>query len=501
MMDRRVLLGAGVAVLAVVAFLALRGPAEKQAAKVVDTTLDQLTAQLPPGTTMTHGATELNPLTQSVTVHDVLFSKPDHSTVAADTLTLTGVNLLACRDVFDVNAYPDGKPAWTDRRVLVAAASIDNLKTSNGKVVVTLAHAALQGLSGHPFNEPPTGANRRRPGFGAEAALDFKLDDMTAAGLTVVTEGQQTNNISVGSVELNRYDGGKLAAFILRDLVVDTRGAANNRKPMLAKLSSVELKGLNAAGVLQATAAGGHADGSAYSSMTYTRMGMAGLDVRVTQGPVITLDDMHADQELPGADGARNGKLTLTALRLDLGDTPVPASADPAIAAFGMRAITLDITGAGHTVTGGVSDVTEEFIFRDLGTLRLKGAFSGWVQPAPQDAKGAAQALMNTVLDHARIDWQDSSLTDRIFKVAAVQMHSTADTVRAQLALPLVALGVLVPDQPDAVDQVTAFLKAPQSLTITMNPPQKVTFGEIGRAPANERAHLLGLHVTANQAP
>jgi hypothetical protein len=63
--------------------------------------------------------------------------------------------------------------------------------------------------------------------------------------------------------------------------------------------------------------------------------------------------------------------------------------------------------------------------------------------------------------------------------------------------MPIVTLGLMLPDQPDAADQVTKFLNQPHTLTVTLNPPQKVTIAEVAAAPVGMRAHLLGLHIAA----
>jgi hypothetical protein len=107
-------------------------------------------------------------------------------------------------------------------------------------------------------------------------------------------------------------------------------------------------------------------------------------------------------------------------------------------------------------------------------------------------------ALLSTKLERATLSWDDASLTDRIFKVAAAQGHTTPELVRSQLAVPILALGVLVPDQPDVADQLTAFLDHPHNLTVVLKPAAPISLGEVARAPATDRAHLLGLHVTGN---
>ena len=63
--------------------------------------------------------------------------------------------------------------------------------------------------------------------------------------------------------------------------------------------------------------------------------------------------------------------------------------------------------------------------------------------------------------------------------------------------LPLLALGGLLPEQPDAADQLTHFLDNPHQLTVTLNPPEKMTLGQVAQAPATQRAQLLGVHVSS----
>jgi hypothetical protein len=105
--------------------------------------------------------------------------------------------------------------------------------------------------------------------------------------------------------------------------------------------------------------------------------------------------------------------------------------------------------------------------------------------------------LLTTPIEHATLEWDDSGLVKRTLAAAAAQMHTTPDVIRGQMAMPLVTLGLLIPDQPDATDQVTAFLNHPHTLLVTLNPPQKVTFAEVSQAPAETRAHLLGVRIVA----
>ena len=57
---------------------------------------------------------------------------------------------------------------------------------------------------------------------------------------------------------------------------------------------------------------------------------------------------------------------------------------------------------------------------------------------------------------------------------------------------------MMVPNQPDAADQLTSFLNHPGTLTITMIPPQKTTLAQIALAPVPARAQMLGFHIKAD---
>ena len=134
---------------------------------------------------------------------------------------------------------------------------------------------------------------------------------------------------------------------------------------------------------------------------------------------------MHANQSEPDGDGVRQGKAVLTGMVLGLGDTPVPASAQPAFDAFGMKAITADITATSHGKPGGEMALHEDVVLHDLVTLRLDGTFASYGKPGGASTEQAIAALMATTIEHARIVWEDHSLTQRIFKTAAEQQHTT----------------------------------------------------------------------------
>ena len=499
-MQRNVLL-AGCAVVVVIAgALALRSITRHEAGAVLDHGVDQLLANLPPGYTVRHGATDYNPLTGSATVHDLAVTRQDGAAWTAGSLTVSGADARALQDVFDPNAYPNGRPAWTDRRLLIADIDATNVHANiPGPRPTELAADRLtwHRLSGHPFAVPPTPENRATKQFGADAALAFALDSETARGLVLTSGGIAPAKLTIGSAEITDYDAGKLAVAALKSIAIDGQAKAGGA-PVHLTIDGVDVKNSDARGLLRAIQRDGRTDSAALASFSYGAADLTGLAIQVPAGPAISLRDIHAEQSAADSSGARKGVGALHGLTLALGETAVPPAAAPGLAAFGMTTLTLDVDATSHGSTSQhTADLAEDVKLHDLGVLHLTGSFSGY--DASAAVQGAPMApFLATTIERASIVWEDASLTDRLFKVAAVQMHATPEVVRAQLAMPIVALGVMLPDQPDAADQVTAFLNHPGKLTITINPPQPVTVAQVAQAPATQRAHLLGVHITAN---
>ncbi|MEJ0048701.1 MAG: hypothetical protein WDN04_23265 [Rhodospirillales bacterium] len=53
----------------------------------------------------------------------------------------------------------------------------------------------------------------------------------------------------------------------------------------------------------------------------------------------------------------------------------------------------------------------------------------------------------------------------------------------------------MLPDQPDAADQVNAFLDGRHSLDISLAPPAPVRLGDLAAVPVPEKAHVLGVKI------
>ncbi len=499
-MQQRVVLGAVALVVVVVGATVVRKAGRHEAGRVADQGIQALLENLPPGYAIQHGAVDYNPLTSTATIHDVRIAREGRVSWAADTVTLSSADANALRDVFDPAAYPNGKPAWTGRRLLLSDAAANGVHASvygPNKLDYTIGSVTLHRLSGRPFLLPPTPENRAKPEFGADAGLALAADSVVETDTVISGGGDSDAKVTIASIEASNYDGGKLGSFLVKTVALDAkdkRGA-----PVHATLESFSVKDADATRVLHAVQQQDTTK-QALSLTAYGSFDLSRLEANLGGNTAFQVKDFHAEQGEPDSDGVRTGHAALHGMTIALAaGAALPPRSEEAIAAFGMRSITMDIDGGGRGKAGGESEFTEDVMLHDLGTLHLKGAFEGYVAPLGNSTAPAAMAaLLSTKLERATLSWDDASLTDRIFKVAAAQGHTTPELVRSQLAVPILALGVLVPDQPDVADQLTAFLDHPHNLTVVLKPAAPISLGEVARAPATDRAHLLGLHVTGN---
>jgi len=497
-MQRRVLLVGGAALIAVVAIVSFRSMGRREAGHALDHSMDQVIATLPPGYTATHGATEVNPLTGTLTVHDLALSLGGKKLWTAETVTVSGADRQALTDVFDPAAYKDGRPAWTAKRLLIADATANGVvfPHANKDADVRIKSVTLHQLSGRPFDAAPTPAVVDTRAFRADAALAFAIQSLELHNLALVRNPPATGTLTLASAVLRDYDGGLIGKAALQNFTLDAPGAKPGDTSVHATLDTIEMKHVDASGALQAIRNQDHPGAVSFTPTPGAVIRVAGLLADVAPGPHITVQEFqaHASAALP--QGASGGEGSLHGLTIALKDTPLAPGPAAALAAFGMREFTLDITGKSTTNPAlQNSELAEDVVLKDLGTLHLAFGLRPAEPGTPdQDPKAA---LLSAPITHATITWQDASLVNRVLAAAAVQMNTTPDAVRAQLALPLLTLGFLMPDQPDAADQITHFLNNPGTITATLAPPSPISLAAVSKAPTEQQAHLLGARVEA----
>ncbi len=497
-MQRRTLLATAAVLVVAVGFVAVRGVVSRQASQAVDQGIQQFVAALPPGYAVRHGAVAANPITSALTLHDVVVTRNGATLLTAGTVTISGADQGALHDVFDPAGYPDGKPAWTERRLLVADASAEDVHITvpdDQPDTLTVRSASLHRLSGRPFTVPPTPENRVRPQFLADAALALAVDTLEEHGLALVSQAGAHDSARVGSSTVSDYDGGKAGSLAFKDMAVDAE-IERDRKHVHMAAAAFDLTNLNIRAALEAVRQSGHAESGQLGRTGYDTADLSGVAMTVDGGPQLSLHDAHASQVLSDT-GPSSGQGWAHGLTFALGQTPVPPGNAAALAAFGMNALTTDIDATTRMNSGNrTGEVHEDIVLHDLATLHLQAAFSGYDKALASPAQPLG-AILATTIDSASVVYEDHSLAGRLIGVAAAVAHTTPQMVRAQMAMPVVSLGMMLPDQPDAADQLTNFLNHPGTLAITMAPPQKLTVADVAQAPLPARAHLLGVHITA----
>jgi len=500
---RRNLIGVVVVVVLAGVFLAVRFGGRHEARA----TLDQLLANLPPGLTATHGATDYDGLTDTMTIHDLVLNRDGRKVGSAGLVVAKGAHIEALRAVFDPDAYPDGKPAWTDRRVLLGHLDVQSVRiepTAPDAPPVLIRHAVIDQLSGRPFIRPPTPPNRSAADFQADVARALAVSVIDVEGMDVTREGQ--GHLGVSSVGLNGYDAGKLGGLHIEGIEVS---APQAKRPVSFSLAKIAIAGADFRSVVGALAASAGQDPAArqraffaaYPASQVGQFDLDGLAFKIAPGPRVELASFHS-QGSRQADGSATGSAALRGLSVAADDSVMPEATHAMMQRFGSDRVVLDEdTEASWTEATKHLELSRlDLTARDLGVLHFTASLDGIDREGMRapDALSRAAALMRTVIVHAALSFDDRSLVGRVIGVLAMQQNSTPEQVRAEAAMPLMGLAMLLPDEPDAAAQISAFLEHPHSLRISLDPPAPVSLAAVAAAPMTQRAHMLGLKITGN---
>jgi len=500
---RRNLLGVLVVVVLAGVFLGLRFGGRHEARA----TLDQILASLPPGMTATHGATDYDALTDTMTIHDLVLNRDGHKLGSAGLVVAKGAHIEALRAVFDPDAYPDGKPAWSDRRALLGHLDVQSVRIEpvapDGPPVL-IRHAVIDQLTGRPFIRPPTPPNRSAADFQADAAQALAVGVIDVDGIDVTREGQ--GHFGMGSVGLNDYDAGKLGGLHVNDIEIS---APQGRRPASFSLAKIAIGSADLHVVLGAWAKSAGLDpaarqravAGAYSNSQIGQFDLDGLAFKITPGPRVEMASLHS-QGSRQADGSASGSAALRGLSVAADDSVMPEQTHAMMQRFGSDRLVLDadMDAAVNDAARHMEISRLDLTARDLGVLHFTASLDGLDRAGINATDPATRraAFLKIVVSHAALWFDDRSLVGRVIGVLAMQQNSTPEQVRAEAAVPLAGLGMLLPDEPDAAAQVSAFLDHPHSLRISLDPPAPVTLGAVAAAPMGGRAHMLGLKITGS---
>jgi hypothetical protein len=537
-MDRRILLGGGI-IVAAVAVVGIR-MAVNTGAK---TGLDDALNHLPPGYTATHGAVAYNAITGEATVRDLTVSKngatlftagnvavsgigamdgsgtPKHigSVVLHDAsggpyqhidrIDLTGLSLANLRDVMDAAAYPGGKPAWTDKRPILDHLAVHGVSgtqaypapanqppgTPGGDAKFAVGTLTIDGLRMAQLPAPPDLAGN--PALVSVAIEQSMAEDSgSLKDMTVTVTGRTPATIRIADIATGHFDSGKVDVMSLDGLTMTTAKPAGT-----TTVAGLSLHGMDFSRMLAlmptVVADPGKPHPEILNGMHVDNGEMHGLRVDYPDGPLVTIDSMNGGSTAPGL-----GNFTMHALTVQTSNRPLQPSARAALNNFGMADFTTDLSEA-----GGYDPASQKFTLKHcdidvhgLGVLHWSFELSG-LAPTPMTTPAAIQeAVQAAKLDALSLRWDDASLTGRLMKMEAAKQGVGPEQLRASLAMPLASLPILMPQQPDAAQQVNAFLNGQHSLTITLTPPAPVGLADWKSTPMPAKAALLGVRISGN---
>jgi hypothetical protein len=532
-MRRDILIGG--AVVLVAGLIALRYAGNHVASNAVDLAL----THLPPGYTATHGAIEIDPASGATHIDKLLLLRNGQPLFAADDATLTGigepdadgvparlahltahgasfltyrrvdrieldgVELHNLRALLDPASYPTGKPASTERMKLLESADIYGATlhveppppANGGRAVppfdVTAQHAHAAGISARLFSAPPPPNALSDPAFAADLLRAFAEESGSVEGISA--QIPQGGTFTIGSDTVQGYDGGHVQSETLEAI-----GWVGTRVPGSVSLQKFEMKNLDTTRLLDrlpAMLADPKKAGAQLSdSVRYDSLDLHGFKADFPTAPLVTLQAVSATNSYSDA-GVITGAGTLTGLAIVTTGRPLKPEAQRALQQFGMADFAIDASGKSRLdpATGRVTGEASE-VFRDLGTLHISADLDG-VPLGQQDPAHVADAFRDTKLIAADLRWDDASLAGRLFKMAAAQTGKSEQELRATISLGLMGLTAMLPDQPDAADQVNAFLDGRHSLEIKLAPPAPVRLGDLASVPVPQKAQVLGAKI------
>jgi len=531
---RRYLLIGGAVVLTA-GLIALRFSGNRVATNALDASL----ARLPPGYSATHGAIAIDPATGAIHIDKLVLLRNGLPLFSADDATLTGIGapdgdgvpvrlrhltahgasfltyrridrieldgieLRNLRTLLDPASYPNGKPANAERMKLLDSSDVYGAvlhvepppPKAGGPPVppfdVTAQHAHGAGISARLFASPPALGALNDPAFIGDAARAFAEDSASVEEISLqIPQG----SLTVGSDTVQGYDGGHVQSVAVEAIGLVVAGPM----PGSMSLQKFEMKNLDLTRLfdrLPAMMADPKQAGARLSdSVRYDSVDMRGFKADFPAAPLVTMESVSGTNSY-GDGGAITGSGALHGLAIVTTGRPLKPAAERTLAQFGMADFAIDATGKSRLdpATGRVTGEASA-IFRDLGTLRITADLDG-VPLTQQDPAYVAYAFRDTKLISADLHWDDASLVGRLFKMAAAQTGKSEQELRATMSLSLLGLAAMLPDQPDAADQVNAFLDGRHSLDIALTPPAPVRFGDLASVPVPEKAHVLGVRI------
>ncbi|HLY57923.1 MAG TPA: hypothetical protein VKS60_20335 [Stellaceae bacterium] len=232
--------------------------------------------------------------------------------------------------------------------------------------------------------------------------------------------------------------------------------------------------------------------------MTLGMLEFNGMTVKVPTGQSVPVGGFGLGHVTVTGGMPVSGRVFLTKLALDRAAIPDEDS-QQAFEKLGLDRATISFSAAYDWDLGAkrVSVHDTSLVVDELGTLDFSGEVA--------DVTPQSNLMTDMKLAHARLQFQDKSLTDRLLKAGVKETGSNEATLKRQALETLRQAALMFPGDPaiDAgVKQVKVFLDSPKSLTVELAPKQPFSFATLEvdeAAPPKDLPSQLGLSVKANQ--
>jgi hypothetical protein len=407
------------------------------------------------------------------------------TTAAAHAVDFDGLDA-----VFDISRYGPGEPVWPAPRLLIGHAEIMGFQSQGDDGSAMIANMTLDGFAARPFAAAPTPAYVKSPGFLRDAAADVSVGAAAVSGLRYQDDKTKLSG-TLGAISVSGYDNGALAQASLDALSLSGAGASQ------VAVGHFALTGLNATKLLHDPAGG-----SPRSLIAAVRQGgvqlaslvLTKLSITPPKGQTVTLDSIEQ-----ATTGGQPRHVTLSLRGLS-----IPAQSNPELAqglgALGLDRLVLDLDEAGTYDTAHGTAAIDPMVLtgRGLGSLSLSAQFTNVPQDLPQHGPPLA-AFSDMGLGPFTLRFTNGSLVQRIVAMQARQANKTPQEITDEAKLAgSFAAAALVPDQPDAGEQVAAFIADPHVLTMTATPAAPVPLGAFLGAGRDTAKSALNLKLSAN---
>ena len=386
------------------------------------------------------------------------------ASVEAHSLDLGGLDA-----VFDTGRYGPADVGWSAMRPLIGHAAITGVESQDKGMSATVESVTLDNFTGRPFAAAPNTAYAKTPAFLLDAAAALSVGGATIAGLHFKDDKTKLTG-TLGALSVSGYADGALAQMSLDGLAVTGAGQSQ------VAVGHFELITLNATKLLHAAPGASTESLIEAASEGGVRLAALTLDhVSVTPVTGHTITLASVEQTTTGS--------APTQFTLKLRGLNIPAHSNPELAqglgAIGIDPLVLDLdeTGAYDKAAGTAALDPMVLTAQGLGSLSLSAQFTH--VPNDLDKEGSALAALGGMgIGPFVLRFTNDGLVQRVVAMEAKQAGKTPQQVTDEAKLAgSFAAAALVPGQPDAGEQVAAFIADPRVLTITAKPTTPIPVG------------------------